>query len=79
MCKYGGSDGNVPSTTEEKLQIKELKGLSKEESRSWLEYAAKSGLLRRRVDEALVSEMWALSGGGRVEELVKVGMRVGNV
>lgn len=59
------------------LQIKELKGLTKDESRALLEYVARSGLLRRKVDEAFVSEMWALSGGGRAGELVRGGLRIG--
>lgn len=59
-----------------RLYVKELQGLSKDESRSLLEYAAKSGLLRRRIDEEFVSELWAMSGGGRVGELMKWGTRV---
>lgn len=34
-----------------------------------MEYWAKSGLLRKSVDETLLGEKWALSGGGVVGEL----------
>ncbi|KAL9618832.1 MAG: hypothetical protein Q9160_006491 [Pyrenula sp. 1 TL-2023] len=72
--KEQNEKGSQPSSD---LQVKELKGLTKDESRALLEYVARSGLLRRKVDEAFVSEMWALSGGGRAGELVRGGLRIG--
>ncbi|KIW94454.1 uncharacterized protein Z519_04430 [Cladophialophora bantiana CBS 173.52] len=58
------------------LNLLELRGLSKSESRAYLEYFAKSGLLHKRITEGLVSEMRGLSGGGVVGELAKLGRRV---
>ena len=51
------------------MQIQRLKGLSKDEARGLMEYWAKSGLVRNKVDETLVGEKWALSGSGVVGEL----------
>ncbi|OQV05476.1 hypothetical protein CLAIMM_10207 [Cladophialophora immunda] len=58
------------------LNLMELKGLNKLESRGYLEYFAKSGLLHRRITDGLVSEMRGLSGGGVVGELAKLSRRV---
>lgn len=51
------------------IQVQRLKGLSKTEARALMEYWAKSGVVRQTVDETLLSEKWALSGGGVVGEL----------
>ncbi|OAP56003.1 hypothetical protein AYL99_10155 [Fonsecaea erecta] len=58
------------------LNLLELKGLNKLESKGYLEYFAKSGLLHRRITEGLVSEMRGLSGGGIVGELARLSRRV---
>ena len=54
-----------------------LTGLSKHETRSQLEYFAKSGMLRRRVTETLVSEAWTLSGGGNMAQLERTSVGSG--
>lgn len=55
-----------------------LKGLSKDEARGVMEYYARSGMLRQTVNDSLVGEKWALSGGGIIGELERssVVMRV---
>ncbi|KAF1984603.1 mitochondrial ribosomal protein Dap3 [Aulographum hederae CBS 113979] len=60
------------------VEILRLKGLSREEARSIMEYWALSGLLRQKVTEAFVGEKWTLAGGGNLGEMEKaaVGMRV---
>ena len=56
--------------------IVKLEGLSKDETRALLEYAAESGLLRERVDDNFVGEKWTLAGGGIVGEVLKGGLTV---
>lgn len=51
------------------MEIQRLKGLSKDEARGLMEYWAKSGVVRQKVNDTLVGEKWALSGGGVVAEL----------
>ncbi|KAI1000531.1 hypothetical protein K3495_g7664 [Podosphaera aphanis] len=51
------------------VEIMNLKGMSKDETRSMMEYWAKSGVLRSRVDTALVAEKWALAGHGNPGEV----------
>lgn len=51
------------------LHLFEIGGLSKIETKGLMEYFAKSGLLRARVDNVLVGEKWAVAGGGNVGEL----------
>jgi small subunit ribosomal protein S29 len=46
-----------------------LTGISKSEARALMEYWAKSGVFRARVDEAVVTEKWALAGNGVVGEI----------
>ncbi|KIX97859.1 uncharacterized protein Z520_06637 [Fonsecaea multimorphosa CBS 102226] len=58
------------------LNLLELKGLNRLESRGYLEYFAKSGLLHKRITDGLVSEMRGLSGGGVVGELARLSRRV---
>ncbi|KIW82910.1 hypothetical protein Z517_02153 [Fonsecaea pedrosoi CBS 271.37] len=58
------------------LNLLELKGLNNLESKGYLEYFAKSGLLHRRITDGLVSEMRGLSAGGVVGELAKLSRRV---
>lgn len=52
-----------------KVEVQDVKGLSKEEARGLMEYWAKSGLVREVVSEGFVSEKWSLSGGGLVGEM----------
>ncbi len=53
-----------------------LLGLTKDEAQGLIEYYAKSGVLRQTVSEALVTEKWALSGGGIVGELERATVRM---
>ncbi|KAF9640568.1 Ribosomal protein S23/S29 mitochondrial [Lasiodiplodia theobromae] len=46
-----------------------VKGLTRDEARAIIEYYAQSGMMRRTVDENLVSEKWTVSGGGIIGEL----------
>ncbi|OJD32454.1 mitochondrial ribosomal protein [Diplodia corticola] len=51
------------------VEILKVKGLTREEARAIIEYYAQSGMMRRTVDENLVSEKWTVSGGGIIGEL----------
>ncbi|KAH0287795.1 hypothetical protein M436DRAFT_83595 [Aureobasidium namibiae CBS 147.97] len=53
------------------VDVWQIKGLSREEARSIMEYYAKSGMLRQTVNDTLVAEKWTLSGGGIIGELEK--------
>ncbi|KAL8713594.1 MAG: hypothetical protein Q9220_002456 [cf. Caloplaca sp. 1 TL-2023] len=61
-----------------KIEVKRLEGLSKEEARGLMEYWARSGMVREKVNEGFVGEKWTVSGGGVVGELERsvVRMRV---
>jgi len=58
------------------VNVLELKGLSIDESKGYLDYFAQSGLLRREINDKFVGEMRGLSGGGVIGELAKLGRRV---
>lgn len=64
------------SSKEGRLQLQTLKGLSRDETRGFMEYFARSGLLRESVDDEMVGEKWSLSAGGVIGELEKLGKRV---
>ena len=51
------------------IETQELEGISKEETRGLMEYWARSGMLRAKVDEGLVGEKWTIAGGGVLGEL----------
>lgn len=51
------------------VDVLRLKGLSKDEARSIMEYYAASGLVRRTVNAPFVSEKWTLAGNGIIGEL----------
>ena len=53
-----------------------LKGLSKMEARGLMEYWAKSGVLRSRVDGGEVAEKWVLAGNGVVGEIQRGALRM---
>lgn len=80
--RFKNYDQRVLSTfknnCEGRVELQRVKGLSKDEAKGLMEYWAKSGLLRGKVSEGLVSEKWILSGQGVVGELEKsvVRMRV---
>lgn len=56
--------------------VQRIGGVGKEEARSLMEYWAKSGVCRQRVDEGFVGEKWSLSGGGVVGELERAVVRM---
>lgn len=58
------------------LELLTLGGLTRDESRGFMEYFARSGLLREPVNEQWVSEKWTLAGGGIIGELEKLGRHV---
>ncbi|KAG8623213.1 hypothetical protein KVT40_008189 [Elsinoe batatas] len=51
------------------VYVRNLEGLSKEETKGMMEYYARSGILRGAVDERAVSEAWTLGGSGTVGEI----------
>lgn len=56
------------------IEVLRLKGLSKTEARGLMEYWAKSGVLRCKVDEESVTEKWALAGNGIVGEIQRTAL-----
>ncbi|KAG9241880.1 mitochondrial ribosomal death-associated protein 3-domain-containing protein [Calycina marina] len=52
-----------------KIETMKLAGLSRIEARGLMEYWAQSGLLRKQVDEKIVTEKWTLAGNGVVGEI----------
>lgn len=79
---YSGADTRVldlfkPTTGKEpQFELQTLGGLTRDEARGYLEYFARSGLLREEVNETWVGEKWSLSGGGIIGELEKLGRHV---
>ncbi|KAL4811107.1 mitochondrial ribosomal death-associated protein 3-domain-containing protein [Aspergillus unguis] len=70
---------NLPKPTSAKegaLEVQEIGGLTRDEARGFLEYFARSGLLRETVSDEWASEKWTLAGGGVIGELEKVGRRL---
>lgn len=64
------------ASKEGQLQLQTLAGLSRAETRGFMEYFARSGLLRENINEQWVGEKWTLSSGGVIGELEKLGRRV---
>lgn len=64
------------SAREGALEIQRLGGLSREEARGYMDYFARSGVLREVVNDETVGEKWSLAGGGLIGELEKLGRRV---
>lgn len=58
------------------LEVQRVEGLTKEEARALMEYWARSGMVRHKVNDAFVGEKWALSGGGVVGELERATLRM---
>jgi len=58
------------------VEVLKLKGLSKVEARGLMEYWAKSGVLRKTVNEQEVAEKWALAGKGVVAEIERGALRM---
>lgn len=61
---------------EPQMELQTLGGLTRDETRGYLEYFARSGLLREPVNENWVGEKWSMSGGGIIGELEKLGRHV---
>lgn len=61
---------------ESALKLQTLGGLSQEETRGYMEYFARSGIMREKVHDEMVSEKWTLAAGGVIGELEKLGKRV---
>ncbi|KAL9046586.1 MAG: hypothetical protein Q9214_000610 [Letrouitia sp. 1 TL-2023] len=57
-------------------EAQRVRGLEKEEARALMEYWARSGMVRHKVNDAFVGEKWALSGGGVVGELERATLRM---
>lgn len=57
-----------------KFEVMRLKGLSKKEARGLMEYWAKSGVLRSKVDEESVTEKWTLAGNGVIGEIQRTAL-----
>jgi small subunit ribosomal protein S29 len=53
------------------LGVIRLKGISKLEAKSILEYWATSGMVRRQIEEKFVADQWTVSGGGVLREMEK--------
>ncbi|KAK4165772.1 mitochondrial ribosomal death-associated protein 3-domain-containing protein [Cladorrhinum sp. PSN259] len=56
------------------VEVLNIRGISRPEARSIMEYWAASGLLRAAVDEHQVSEKWTLSGGGILGEMERTAL-----
>lgn len=70
---FRGYDARV-ETALRSAQVMKLKGVSKLETRSMMEYWAASGLLRTTVDEVAVSEKWMLGGNGVLGEMERASL-----
>ncbi|RAK76065.1 mitochondrial 37S ribosomal protein mS29 [Aspergillus fijiensis CBS 313.89] len=74
LAAFESSKSSVP--TEGTLTLQTLAGITREEARGFMEYFARSGLLRQQVSEEWVNEKWTLAGGGVIGELEKLGRRL---
>ncbi|KAL1962019.1 hypothetical protein VTN77DRAFT_663 [Rasamsonia byssochlamydoides] len=64
------------SPREKALELQTLGGLNRDEARGFMEYFARSGILREKVTEEWVGEKWSLAGGGIIGEMEKLGRRL---
>lgn len=51
------------------VQVQRMGGITRQEARGLMEYWARSGVLKQRIDEDLVAEKWVIAGGGVIGEL----------
>ncbi|OJJ66726.1 hypothetical protein ASPBRDRAFT_137282 [Aspergillus brasiliensis CBS 101740] len=58
------------------LELQTIGGLTRDEAQGFMEYFARSGLLRENITDAWVGEKWSLAGGGVIGELEKLGRRL---
>jgi len=73
---YERIDERVLSTMRN-VDLMKVKGLSRPEARTVLEYYARSGMLRANISDGLVNERWTLAGGGIVGELERASVKTG--
>ncbi|KAE9978972.1 hypothetical protein BLS_000142 [Venturia inaequalis] len=59
----------VASTVANELGVIRLKGITKAEAKTILEYWATSGMVRRQIEEKFVADQWTVAGGGVFKEL----------
>ncbi|KAL2828787.1 mitochondrial ribosomal death-associated protein 3-domain-containing protein [Aspergillus cavernicola] len=64
------------SAQEGMLEVQTIGGVSRDEARGFMEYFARSGLLRETVNDEWVGEKWTLAGGGVIGELERLGRRL---
>ncbi|RAK99683.1 mitochondrial 37S ribosomal protein mS29 [Aspergillus ibericus CBS 121593] len=74
LAVFDASKSTAPK--EGALELQTLSGITREEARGFMEYFARSGLLRETVTDAWVGEKWTLAGGGVIGELEKLGRRL---
>lgn len=61
------------------LELQTLGGLTRDETRGYMEYAARNGVLREKLSEDAIGEKWTLASGGIIGELEKLGKRINRV
>jgi small subunit ribosomal protein S29 len=76
---FNSASSKPQSPKEGALEVQTLGGLSRDEARGFMEYFARSGILREKVTEELVGEKWSLAGGGIIGEMEKLGRRMRSV
>ncbi|BCR87615.1 mitochondrial 37S ribosomal protein mS29 [Aspergillus chevalieri] len=64
------------SDKEGKLELQPLSGLTREDTVGYMEFWAKSGLIRQVMDFQWVSQLWTKSSGGIIGELLRLGSRL---
>lgn len=69
-------DKRVDELLNRGVEVFKLEGLTRKETRGYLEYWARSGLLTRRINEAYVGEVWALSGHGLIGQMERAGLQM---
>ena len=68
------TDPNEPA-----LELQTLGGLTRDETRGYMEYVARNGVLREKLSEDAIGEKWTLASGGIIGELEKLSKRVRRV
>ena len=64
------------SDKEGKLELQPLSGLTPEDTVGYMEFWAKSGLIRQVMSFQWVSQLWTKSSGGIIGELLRLGSRL---
>ncbi|KAL6716223.1 hypothetical protein ACLMJK_005789 [Lecanora helva] len=76
LAVFNNSGGSKGMEGGNRVEVQRLGGVGKEEARALMEYWAKSGVCRQRIDEGFVGEKWTMSGGGYVGELERAVVRM---